>query len=80
MNEEMQRLTATALQLLQTVQQNVEVEKLPKDFWITLGMFYHAYQKEVMSSSEPPEPGGVIFNNKVPPQESVPVNQQDPIS
>jgi hypothetical protein len=43
-------------------------------------MFYHAYQKEVMSSSEPPEPGGVIFNNKVPPQESVPVNQQDPIS
>ena len=44
MREEDLALMNSAMKLLQTVQSQIQTEKLDKAFWIELGMIYKTYQ------------------------------------
>jgi hypothetical protein len=52
MNEQLLPLINMCIQLLQVVQKDIPVESLPKDWWITLGMAYNNYTRDVQQHPE----------------------------
>lgn len=69
------------MQLLRSVQSDVPTEQLPKEFWVSLGMVYQAYQQEMeklndnLDKPPSPPPGAVMFGNDNATPEPQPTTQ-----